>query len=393
MLKLRDGKLHIFLRQGCENYYYRFFFNGKYITRTTRTGNLALAKSMGEKAYDSHRIQNFDPSGKRKLTWNDAVTGVLQSLASNSKRASRLRDYRVKFGVLREFFQDIPLADIKERTLDEYLTWRRHAYKPVHANYHGVWGESGHEPNDKTIARDFDAIRKVLKFALREEAITRVPEFPSLDIVVTPKGWFEPKEMSHLIDTASQWIKDSATERQKDKRRYCFYYLMFLWRTGIRVDECLCVTYQDVKPDRTDPTLCYVTVRGGKLAYRMKPTRMMGYEGVMNVLEWRRKKCPDHAPHDPIFPDNPRELVEELLTKAGLLYDERGIKRTAKSLRHTFMMERLRSGVTAFTLAKNCRTSVKQIEQYYGSYLTPEMQKEELIRKRPRNKPRLEDEK
>jgi integrase len=390
MLKLRDGKLHIFLRAGCGKYFYRFFFNGKYITRTTRTNNLALAKSIGENAYDSHRLQNFDPSGKRKLTWNDAVTGVLQSLASNSKRASRLRDYKIKFGVLREFFQNLPLPDIKERTLDEYLHWRRHVYKPVHANYHGLWGESGHEPNDKTIARDFDAMRKVLKFALREGVITKVPEFPPLSIVPTAKGWFEQKEMVHLIDTASQWIKDAATDRQKEKRRYCVYYLMFLWRTGLRVDECLCVTYQDVKPDRTDPTLCYITVRGGKLAYKMKPTQTMGLEGVINAVRWRRKKCPDHAPSDLIFPDNPRELVEELLTKAELLYDKRGIKRTAKSLRHTFIMERLRAGVSVFTLAKNCRTSVKQIEHHYGSYLTAEMARDELIRKRPRDQPRME---
>lgn len=393
MLKLRDGKLHIFRRQGSEkSYYYRFFFNGKYITRTTKTDNLVLAKSIGENAYDSHRMQHFDPTGKRKLTWNDAVTGVLQSLASDSKRTSRLRDYKIKFGVLREFFQGIPLPDIKERTLEDYFHWRKHDYKPVHANYHGVWGKSGHEPNNKTIARDFDAVRKVLKYAIREGVITRVPEFPSLSIVPTAKGWFEPRQMRDLIDTASRWIKDAATESQKDKRRYCFDYLMFLWRTGLRVDECLCVTYQDVKPDRTDPTLCYITVRGGKLAYRMKPTQTMGFLGVMKVLERRRKKCPDHTPSDLIFPDNPRELIEELLTMAGLLYDERGIKRTAKCLRHTFIMERLRAGVSAFTLAKNCRTSVKQIEQHYGSYLTPEMQKDELIRKRPRSQSRMEDE-
>lgn len=392
MLKLRDGKLHIFLRPGCENYFYRFFYNGRYITHTTRTNNLALAKSIGENAYDNHRLKHFDPSGKRKLTWNDAVTAVLQSLANDSEHTSRFRDYQIKFRVLRKFFQNIPLSDIKEDTLLKYRDWRRDVYKPVRVNYHGIWGESGQKPNNKTIARDFDAIRKVLKFALSKEAITRVPQFPTLDIVATPKGWFEPKEISHLVATASQWIKEASKEEQKDKRLYCFYYLMFLWRTGIRVDECLDLTFQDVKPDRADPTLCYVTVRGGKLAHRKGATRMMGYDGVLKVVEWRRKKCPDHKPTSRIFPKNPHELVEELLTKAGLLYDERGIKRTAKSLRHTFMMERLRDGVTAFTLAKNCRTSVKQIELYYGSYLSPEMQKDELLRKRPRNQPRMEDE-
>lgn len=392
MLKLREDKLHIFLRPGCENYFYRFFFNGKYITRTTKTDNLAVAKSIGESAYDSHRFQNFDPSGKRKLTWNDAEIGVLKSLQTDSKRASRVRDYKIKYGVLREFFQDIPLPDIKERTLEDYVHWRKHDYKPVHANYHGVWGESGHQPNNKTIARDFDAIRKVLKYALREGVITQLPQFPPLSIIPTAKGWFELSEWKEIQKVARQWIKDTPTDPIKLKRQYTYDYLLFLIHTGMRVDECLCVRYEDVKPDPDDEDTCFITVRGGKLSYCKKPTQVIGLSGATSSLGRRRIALPNHKPTDLIFPWNPRDLVEELFEKAGVLYDERGVKRTAKSCRHSFIMWRLRNGVSVFTLAKNCRTSVKMIESHYGSYLNAELAKDELKMMRPRKTHKLEGE-
>lgn len=392
MLKLRDGKLHIFLRPGCENYFYRFFFNGKYITRTTKTDNLALAKSIGENAYDDHRLQNFDPSGKQKLTWNDAVLGVLKSLETESSRSSRLRDYKIKYGVLREFFQDIPLPDIKERTLEEYVLWRKTIYKPVHANYHGLWGKSSAQPNNKTIARDFDAIRKVLKYALREGVITKLPTFPTLSITPTAKGWFELSEWKQIQTTAREWIKDSPSDPIKQKRQYTYDYLLFLIHTGMRVDECLCVKYEDVKPDPDDEHTCFITVRGGKLSYRMKPTQVIGLSGATSSLKRRSAASPAHKPTDLIFSWNPRELVDDLFEKASVLYDERGIKRTAKSCRHSFIMWRLRNGVSVFTLAKNCRTSVKMIESHYGSYLTAELAKEELKMMKPKKTQKMEDE-
>lgn len=392
MLKLRDGKLHIFLRPGCDNYFYRFFFNGKYITRTTKSNNLALAKSIGETAYDSHRFQNFDPSGTQKLTWMDAEIGVLKSLATESKRTSRLKDYKTKFRMLRAFFQDIPLPNIKERTLDDFLEWRRTIYKPVHANYHGVWGKSSSRPNDKTIARDFDVIRKVLKYALREGVITQLPQFPTLDIRPTAKGWFELSEWKQIQKAAKLWIKDSPSESIKPKRQYTYDYLLFLIHTGMRVDECLCVTYEDVRPDKDDPLTCFITIRGGKLSYRMKPTQCIGLPGAVSSLERRRLAAPNHKPTDLVFTWNPAELVEELFEKAGVLYDERGVKRTAKSCRHSFIMWRLRNGVSVFTLAKNCRTSVKMIESHYGSYLNAELAKDELKMMRPRKTHKLEGE-
>ena len=392
MVKLRDGRLHIFLRPGCENYYYRFFFNGKYITRTAKTSNLALAKSIGENAYDAHRLQHYDATGKSKLSWNEAVIGVLKSLQTETSRQSRIRDYQVKYRILGDFFAHIPIPDIKERTLEEYVHWRRTIYKPLRGNYHGTWGKSSSVPNNKTILGDFNALRRVLKYALREEAISKVPAFPTLSTTPTAKGWFEKSEWDTIKKTAREWIKQSPSEHIKQKRQYTYDYLLFLVHTGMRVDECLCVNYEDVRRDSDNENISFITIRGGKLSYRKKATTGIGLVGATRAVERRKLASPNYKSTDLLFPVNPRELVEELFIKAGVIYDERGIKRTAKSCRHSFIMWRLRNGVSVFSLAKNCRTSVKMIEAHYGSYLNAELAKDELTMMRPRKIKQLEDE-
>ena len=44
-------------------------------------------------------------------------------------------------------------------------------------------------------------------------------------------------------------------------------------------------------------------------------------------------------------------------------------RRTAYSLRHTYICLRLMEGADIYQIAKNCRTSVEMIEKYYASHL------------------------
>ena len=376
MLKLRDSHLHLFLRPNCAKYYYRFFVNGKYLTKTTKTENLSLAKSIAETAYDSYRFKHLTPEGKISRTWDEAENNVLASLSVDAAtRPARLQTYRIKFGILRRFFQDIPIAHIKSKTIEEFIHWRKNVYKPPRPNFH-----THSSPSNKTIARDFDALRKILKYAVREEWIEKLPEFPSLSITPRAKGWFTLAEWKHLQKVARQWIAETQDPSEQRAREYLYDYMMFLVHTGMRVDEALCVRYEDIMPDEKDPELCYITVRGGKLAYRMKATECVGMAGATSAIKRRKATNPEYNPSDLLFPENPRKKLHALLELAGLQKDEGGERRTAKNFRHTFIMLRLLQGVDVYKLAKNCRTSVKMIESHYGSYINARMSKDELTK-------------
>ena len=50
-------------------------------------------------------------------------------------------------------------------------------------------------------------------------------------------------------------------------------------------------------------------------------------------------------------------------------FDRDGNRRTAYSLRHTYICLRLMEGADIYQIAKNCRTSVEMIEKYYASHI------------------------
>ena len=371
IIKIRDGRLHIFKQSGCQNYFYRFFVNGKYVTRTSKSNNLSLAKSTAETAYDSYRFHNLTADGQHKHSWDAAERGVLASLSlEENTRSARLRTYTTKLNVLRRYFGSMSLDEInKTKTIEEYVRWRR----TVHQTH-----VRGAVVTNKTLRRDFDVLRAILKYALREEWIVTMCEFPMLSVTPKAGGWFSLEEWKQIQKVGRQWIKDAPRDGKRTQREYTYDYAMFLVHTGMRVDEALCVRYQDIARDKDDAEISYITVRGGKLSYLMKPTECIGLSGATSAITRRRDAHPDHKPNDLLFPINPRERVHELLVKAELDCDERGERRTAKNFRHTFIMLRLLQGVDVYKLAKNCRTSVKMIESHYGSYINARMSRDEL---------------
>ncbi len=82
----------------------------------------------------------------------------------------------------------------------------------------------------------------------------------------------------------------------------------------------------------------------------------------------RGKRLHKPAPTDLLSEDD-RELFKEILDEQKLKTDREGQRRTAYSLRHTYICMRLMEGADIYQIAKNCRTSVEMIEKYYASHI------------------------
>jgi integrase len=74
-------------------------------------------------------------------------------------------------------------------------------------------------------------------------------------------------------------------------------------------------------------------------------------------------------PTDRLFPTAQRDLLNTILGELELKFDRDGQRRSAYSLRHTYICMRLMEGADIYQVAKNCRTSVEMIEKYYASHL------------------------
>jgi integrase len=77
----------------------------------------------------------------------------------------------------------------------------------------------------------------------------------------------------------------------------------------------------------------------------------------------------DGAPTDLLFPRSLREPLNAVLNRLDLKFDREGRRRTAYSLRHTYISMRLIEGADIYQVAKNCRTSVEMIETFYAAHI------------------------
>jgi integrase len=90
--------------------------------------------------------------------------------------------------------------------------------------------------------------------------------------------------------------------------------------------------------------------------------------GAVRPFERLRKRNGEE-PTKKIFGRIQRELLNTILDELNLKFDRDGNRRTAYSLRHTYICMRLMEGADIYQIAKNCRTSVEMIEKYYASHI------------------------
>ena len=67
-------------------------------------------------------------------------------------------------------------------------------------------------------------------------------------------------------------------------------------------------------------------------------------------------------------------------------FDREGNRRTAYSLRHTYVCFRLMEGADIYQIAKNCRTSVEMIEKYYAAHIKTNLDAAAVNIMRPKKK-------
>lgn len=114
---------------------------------------------------------------------------------------------------------------------------------------------------------------------------------------------------------------------------------------------------------------CRVLETGKQCAAKPRRTR--------RGLAGPRSNCDLYSPQirctchrtDPVLPGNHLKLFNGVLARAKLKLDREGHKRTAYSLRHTYICMRLMEGADIYQIAKNCRSSIEMIEKFYAAHI------------------------
>ena len=113
---------------------------------------------------------------------------------------------------------------------------------------------------------------------------------------------------------------------------------------------------------------------------RRTPTRCHGQEAQLRADSTTVRR----AQTTKLFVRFNRYAFNKVLDEEDLRFDRDGKRRTADSLRHTYISMRLMEGANIHQIANNCRTSVQMIEEHYASHIKDRLDAAAINVQRPK---------
>ena len=390
------GKVYVYRRERSRYWQCSTFLQGRNWRVSTKEDSLSRAKDFAEDWYLGLRGKKVRGELRHEKTFKHAADKFLQEYeiitqgerspiyVDNTKR--RLNNYLIPF------FGKKGLSEITSGLVQEYRIWRQSYSVPRYnrKDENGQPIEYG-PPARVTMHQEIVTLRQVLKTAMRHGWLSHLPDLSmpyKTAGKITHRAWFSPEEYKQLYEATRRRAQNPPNKRWKHSCEQLHDYVLFMANTGLRPDEAKRLQYRDVtivEDEDIDETILEIQVRGKRGVGYCKS--MTGAIRPFQRLVARNKPKPE----DSIFPNFPRELFNAILEEENLKFDREGQRRTAYSLRHTYICLRLMEGADIYQIAKNCRTSVEMIETYYASHIKTSLNAAAINVRRPRKKKPLEE--
>lgn len=358
---IMGGKVHLYKRENTPYWQCSTYLAGRNRRTTTKEKSLSRAKDFAEDWYlelhgkqRSGEITNektFREAAKQYLTEYEIITEGQRSPIYVAGNKRRLDNY------LLPFFGSLGLSQITAGKVQEYRVHRQ-SYSRV-----------GRPPARNTMHQEIVTLRQVLKTAIRHGWIGYLPDLSmpyKSSAKISHRAWFSPEEYRQLYTATRKRARSPKSPRWKWAGEQLHDYVLFMANTGLRPDEAKRLEFRDVvivDDDATNETILEIVVRGKRGVGYCKSTN-----GAVTPFE-RLKNRNNPSPTDLIFSTSHRDLLNAILDEENLKFDREGNRRTAYSLRHTYICFRLMEGADIYQIAKNCRTSVEMIEKFYAAHI------------------------
>jgi integrase-like protein len=365
----------------------RYFIDGKYIRKSTKSTERSEAITFAKNLFDSVRLADRLDEQKHPHTFAAAARKFLEHQASRvavedlDVRAQYEDQKKLNKDIL-PFFRTMDVSQITKQTITDYLGSLndRHLSKSTR-NKHIV------------------VIRKVLKHAADAGILKALPRFPTIGIDANPRSWFDRDEYKTLRDTAKKYAKEKyithAFVKGKSVRRLVysdeFYdFIIFSVNVFVRISDIKLLQNKHIKIiKKGENEGLAIRPHCSKTEDRRSISMRAAVPVYWRLLE-RHQEFDLAGPNDYVFyPEHKnrayalnviRRLFDHLLHQTKLKTDANGIVRTLYSLRHTALMFRFLYGkdVDIRALAHNALTSVLMLEKFYLAHVKSEMKMKEL---------------
>jgi integrase len=436
--KILGGKVSVYKRPTGEHWHCSASINGKQYRITTNEEGLPEAKEAAEDWYLGLRGKARAGVLKTEKTFRQAADQFLKEYeiiteGQRSKAWVKGHGIRLRLHLL-PFFGDMGLSEINAGTVQEYRMDRAAKVKEkaeraaaeaarkkreAEANGEVYAGPDPEEqgkvklPARSTLHDEIVTLRQVLKTAIRHKWLEHLPDLSppyKTQGKIVHRPWFSLEEYKQLYKATGEYARKPGKEQYRWNAEQVHDYVLFLGNTGLRPDEAKNLQHRDVtmvKDEATGELILEIEVRGkrGVGFCKSMPNAVKPYQRLLNRPRWepqgrrpRSKKAAAAAtaaeskaprlpqPTDPVFPGNHVKLFNGVLERSGLKLDRDGNRRTAYSLRHTYICLRLMEGADIYQIAKNCRTSVEMIEKFYAAHIKNTLDASTINKRKPRRR-------
>lgn len=322
-----------------------------------------------------HGMRALKPHHPFREAAEDVIAELEEQIRSGYAKAilpsyvRALRRYHIPFFGARD------IASIGWRDLKDFDKWRRGmAKRPLKKN---------------TINTHNVAARLVFRHAREQGWCDVIPDFRNDGEKGTTGTWFEPREISSLLEALMEARWDGRKSTTKQINYLLWHFVRVVLATGMRPGtETANLRWRDIEWRRLDGVDRVIFHVRGKTGTRQLVARDDGdlHDALQSLKPLDRDgNRLEPAEDDPVFVlpfdhTRPRDLhgaFERRLKACGLLYNREGRRRSLYSLRHAYATTALLAGVELHTLAVQMGTSQAMIERHY-SHLTPLLKAREL---------------
>jgi integrase len=353
--------VHLYQRDNSRFWQCSTYLAGRNRRVSTKEVSLAKAKEFAEDWYlelhgkrrrgEITNEKTFREAAQQYLREYEIITEGQRSPRYVEGNKRRLKNYLIPF------FGSMGLSQITAGKIQDYR---------MHRQEHS---RVGRPPARSTMHQEIVTLRQVLKTAIRHGWLGHLPDMSmpyKTSGTISHRAWFSPEEYRQLYTATRKRARTPKNKRWTWASEQLHDYVLFMANTGLRPDEAKRLEYRDVTivdDEATDETILEIVVRGKRGVGYCKSTT--GAVRPFQRLVGRNSP----AATDLIFPKSHRQLFNQILAEEGLKFDREGNRRTAYSLRHTYICLRLMEGADIYQIAKNCRTSVEMIEKFYAAHI------------------------
>lgn len=384
------GKVRVYKRDNSQYWYCAARFKGRNIKVSTKEDSLARAKDYAEDWYLGMRGKQVNGELKPKeKTFGDAAAKFIEEyeiLTEGTRSPKWVQGHKDRLRLhLLPFFGDKGLSRINAGTLMDYRVHRKQT------------SPNGKPPAHNTVHNEIVTLRQVLKTGLRHGWMPYLPDLSmpyGTTTKVTTRAWFSHAEYKQLYETTrrrAQELKEDTRARWHAEQLHD--YVLLMANTGLRPDEVKLLQFRDVeivKDEWSGDLILEIRVRGkrGEGWCKSMPNAVHPFERLRDrkrKVAWREgEEFMETRPEDLLFPSDHKKAFNNVLAECDLKLDREGKRRTAYSLRHSYICFRLMEGADIYQIAKNCRTSVEMIEKFYASHIRTAIRTEGVNRLAPR---------